>query len=809
MKRISLVILILVTTLSLILVTTLSLKAQFIVNNNGIDLVSTTTLSANGDWVNSGVFTNNGILVLKDNWTNQGTYVAGNGQVILDYGVNHSFNHNSQAVASLVKLGIGNATLIGNVLVLDSLRLGNGVILTNADTLMVDNGAFINSTNGSHVAGQFTNLGNGNKYFPVGNGNNAYPVALLQISGAAPKVTASVEAFPAGYTAGAGVDSLLNNFPVAWRINASAQTDTASYLTFQFPENLVAFPSVAVVARAVSGNRFEGMGKRSIDSNSGTTKLTSYSKGLKGLFTIVAGFGGNFETDSLALVTFYNNTGATAWTKDNNWLNGNVNTWQGITQTGGSITAITLDAANITGSMPSEIADILSLTSVNVANNNISAIPDFSGLTALTSLNISNNNLDFASLEYNAGIAGVNYLNQKSIDLQLGDSVLVDAGTDYTLVTNIGGTQNNYTYLLNNVSVSNVAQGDYLISAINKQNMGSYQVQVTNPLVPNLTLTTLPTSILAVVDISGRMLVNETTPAQAGSMNLFRVTTTGAYDTLGDININADGTYLFEKVVLDKYLVLCKPDASLYPLTIPTYYANTIFWEEATAIDLQADITGLDIIAQSIGNNIPTGNGILGGFFEEDDGTGTRVERTRRVQGAGVTARRTQGTGRGKDVVYILVGYTTTDTDGNFNFSNLPQGDYRLNIQYPGNPMDSTSFIEFTIGAGLDAEVQVAATVIDGKITVRERIVTGIFEAAEFKANVFPNPVVEILQVEFENVSVDREMVLIDLNGSKLKQQGATETQCTLNVADLSSGTYLLQIKEGSALKKIVRVVIQ
>lgn len=801
MKRISLVI--------LVLVTTLSLKAQFIVNNNGIDLVSTTTLSANGDWINTGTFINNGILILKDNWTNQGTYLAGSGKVILDYDVNRSFNHNNQAVGSLAKRGIGNATLITNTQVLDSLLLENGTILTNADTLLVAGGAIVNNINGSYVAGHLTHLGNGNKYFPVGDGVNAYPVTLTQVIGAAPKVTVSIETFPAGYSPGAGVDSLLNNFPIAWRINASAQTDTASYLNFQFPDNLVAFPSVAVAARAIPGNQFEGMGKRSIDSNGGTTKLTSYSKGLKGLFTIAAGFGGNFKTDSLALVTFYNNTGASAWTKDANWLSGNVNTWQGITQTGNSITAITLDAANITGSMPSEIADILSLTSVNVADNNINSIPDFSGLTALTSLNVSNNKLDFASLENNANITGINYLNQKPIDLQLGDSVLVDAGTDYTLVANIGGTQNNYNYLLNNATVGNSEQNNYVISAINKANMGIYQVQVTNALVPNLTLSTLPVSILAVVDISGRMLIDATTPAEAGTMNLFRITTSGAYDTLNNININTDGTYLFEKVVLDKYLVICKPDVSLYPLSIPTYYASTIFWEEATPIDLQTDITGLDIVAQSIGTNIPSGSGIIGGFLEEDDGTDTRVERTSRIKGAGVTARRTQGTSRGKDVVYVLVAYTTTDDDGNFNLPNLPQGDYRLNIQYPGNPMDSTSFIDFTIGVGIEAEVQVAATVFDGKITVRERIVTGIFESSEFKANVYPNPVVETIQIEFENVSNNREMVLIDLNGSRLKQQRASEKQNVLNVNDLKSGAYLLQIKEGTVLKKIVRIVIQ
>ncbi|GCC52767.1 hypothetical protein SanaruYs_30060 [Chryseotalea sanaruensis] len=802
MKRISLVI--------LVLVTTLSLKAQFIVNSNGIDLASTTTLSTNGDWVNTGTFTNNGILILKDSWTNQGTYIPGNGKIILDYDVNHSFNHNNQAVGSLAKRGIGSATLITNTQVLDSLLLENGIILTNADTLLVANSAIVNANNGSYVSGYLTHLGNGNKYFPIGNGSSAFPVTLTQVIGVAPKVTASIETFPAGYTAGAGIDSLLNNFPVAWRINASAQTDTASYIRFQFPDNAVAFPSVAVAARAVSGNQFEGMGKRNLISNNGNTTLTSYSKGLKGLFTIAAGFSGNFETDSLALVTFYNNTGAVTWTKDANWLSGNVNTWQGITQTGNSITAITLDAANITGSMPSEIADILSLTTLNVADNNINSIPDFSGLTALTSLNVSNNNLDFASLEPNVSLgAVVNYSNQKPISLNLGDTVLVNVGTDYTFVSTVGGTQNNYAIKRNNVLVNEGANSTFFIDAINRDNMGRYEADITNSLVPNLTLRTLPVDILAVASIDGRMLISANEAASAGVVELFRITESGAYDTAQVNIINTTGNYTFNNVILADYILLAKPNEQVHTQSIPTYNGNTIFWEEAEAVVLNNSVDGLDIIANAK-PGASEGNGILGGFLEEDDGIDdARIERTSRIKGAGVTARRTQGTSRGKDVVYILVGYTVTDDEGNFNFPNLPQGDYRLNMQYPGNPMDSTSFIDFTIGVGREAEVQVAATVFDGKITVRERIVTGIFEAAEFKANVFPNPVVETIQIEFEDVSNKREMVLLDFNGNRLKQQQAPEKQNALNVNDLKSGTYLLQIKEGAVLKKIVRVVIQ
>jgi hypothetical protein len=794
--------------LSLFVIVIIQAKAQFIVNSNGIDLVSTTTLSTNGDWVNTGVFTNNGTLILQDNWTNQGTYLPGTGKIILDYIVNHSFDHNNQPIAKLTKRGAGSLTLFSNALVLDSLLLQHGLVLSSSDTLMLGDGAAVNNSPTSYIIGRVTHLGTGTKYFPIGNINFPFPVKLTQVSGAAPKVTASVETFPAGYTAGAGVDSLITSFPVAWRIAANALTDTASYMDFQFPTSMVSVPSVAIAARAVSGNQFESMGKRSLSDSKGNTNLISYAKGLKGLFTIAAGFGGNFETDSLALVTFYNNTGAAAWTKDSNWLTGNINTWQGITQTGNSITAITLDAANINGSMPSEIADILSLVSVNVANNNIDFIPDFSNLTALSSLNVANNKLDFASLEPNASLgAAINYSNQKPINLNLGDSVLVDAGTDYSLITNIGGSQNNYTYLLNNTAVNTSTEATYVIPSINRNNMGSYQVQITNPLVPGLTLSTLPVSVLAVVDVSGRMLVNATTPATEGIMNLFKVTSTGAYDTTQVISVNEDGSYLFEKVILDKYIVFCKPDEVLYPESIPTYFPNTIFWEEATALEPTNDITGLDIIAQSIRPDVPTGNGLIGGFLEEDVEE-NRTERTRRIANAGVTARRTEGTGRGKEVVYVLVGYTFTNEDGEFEFTDLPQGQYRLNIQYPGFPMDSTSFIDFTIGTGLNAEVQVAALVSNNAITVRKRIVTGLYEQPQYQASVFPNPTVETIQVSFVKDAYDRELVLLDVNGQQLIKQAAPDDKATVDVTSIRDGVYLLQVKEQGVVKKIVRVVI-
>ncbi len=791
-----------------------NLQAQFIVNN-GISLTNTTTLVTNGDWVNTADsnLKNDGIISTSETFTNSGTLdPTSTGGFVLTFTTDKSFTPGGTSFGFLTKAGVGNATIIGQFTVRDSLSLQGGLITpsTPSDVVTVAETGTVSSVPGSFVdGGNLVRNGTGDLFFPVGKDGIELPITFLNVRGTNPSITVEVIDAPVGYTAGAGIDALIA-FPYAWSTTKSNVADTANYVEVQYPNTL---PTAAngIVIRKTGATNYEGMGARVYSNTAGTVRIRSYSRGLQGLFSVASGFAGNLETDSLALVDFYNATGATAWTKRNNWLTGTIGTWQGVTETGGAITALTLDAANINGVMNAEVADILSLQSVNVAGNNLTSIPDFSALP-LTSLNVSGNKLDFASLESNAtlGASIINYSNQQPIDLQLADSVLVDAGTDYTLVTNVGGTQNNYDYVRNNVSVSTGTQGSYVIPAINRDNMGTYQVIITNPLVPNLTLTTLPVPILGVADISGRMLISASTPAQEGTMDLFRITSSGAYDITKNITINNDGTYLFEKVVLDNYLVLCNPSTTLYPLAIPTYYANTIFWEEATAVAVQADISALDITAQFVASNIPVGAGSLSGFLEEDDGTG-RTEKTKRVGGAGVTARKIESTGRGQETIYTVVAYVETNEEGEFSIPELANGNYRLNIQYPGYPMDETSFLEFTISATnpLAKDVQVAAAVVNNKITVREVVITGIFETADYQVNVYPNPAVESITVNFAGESTTRELILLDAMGKALKTQAATEVEDTMHLSELPSGTYLLQVKDKNAVKKIVRVVIE
>jgi hypothetical protein len=799
--------------LFLALFITSALQAQFIANN-GISLTNTSTIVTNGDWVNAvgSTLRNDGIITTTEDFTNNGTLdPASVGGFVLDFSTDKTFAPGGTSFGFLTKEGTGNATIIGQFTVRDSLSLQGGLITPSsaADVLTVAETGTVSSVPGSFVdGGNLVRQGTGDLFFPVGKDGLELPITFLNVRGTNPSITVEVIDAPAGYTAGPGVDALIN-FPYAWSTTKADAADTASFVEVQFPTTLTAAAN-AVLVRKAGATTYEGMGARVYNYSDTVVLIRSYSRGLQGLFSVATGFAGNLETDSLALVNFYNQTGASAWTKDNNWLTGSVGSWQGVTETGGSITALTLDAANITGPMNQGIAEILSLQTVNVAGNNITSIPDFTDLTALTSLNVSNNRLDFASLEDNATLGAIiNYTNQKVIGTPATE--LVPVGADYDLVTQVGGSQNVYTWKRNATVLTGATDSLYTIAAIGRGNMGTYEAEITNPLVNGLTLRTAPQEVLAVATLSGTLSMDATTPATAGTMRLLRVTSGSGYDTTQTVAINTTGAYTFPQVVLDDYQIVGFADtlAAGQARALPTYYQGTLYWEEADTLFVNESRNDLNIISQLEPSAPLLGEGVIAGFVEEDDGLGGRGLGTKRVGGAGVSARRTQGTGRGAEV-FELIAYVYTNDEGEFGIEGLVPGTYRLNIQYPGFPMDTESDIDLTIGnSPLDEVVSVEATVAEGKIAVRKLIVTGLYEERAYKAEVFPNPAVEMVQFEFEKTSENRELVLLDAAGKPVKQQAAPEQRGTMIVKELPMGTYLLQVRDGDKVRKVVRVVIE
>lgn len=706
----------------------------------------------------------------------------------------------------LTKDGPGVALVTGTISVKDSLLLKTGLLqLLNAgDTVSLKSRALLLAGPGSFVEGGFVaRAGTGDLLFPLGKNGLYLPLKMYKVQ--AQKVTVSVLDAPPNHTAGPGVDALIN-FPYAWKVVEKVAADTAAYVEINYPTTL---PVVAnpIVVRQISGGKYASMGARIIQNSGVRVTVKSYSRRLNGLFTVAQGFPSDPVTDSLALVALYNGTRGATWTNRSNWLTGTIDTWFGITVNGQSITGVNLSNNNLVGPVPDPLVDILSLQTINLSRNKINTLPDFTLNPEIIALNVTDNNLDFASLEPNAAITGINYIIQG--DLGSAIDTTIPVGTPFGFIIPAGGISSQYQWKRNGEIVPGATTANYLLPAISRPTMGTYMAEVTNPKLPGLTLKSAIQKVLAYANVSGKLFADAGIPAGQGELTLYRVQP-GAFTRVGSVPVLNDGSYLFEKILLDDYQIRGFADTLAYARALPTYYKNTIFWEEADTVFLDNNINNLDIVSQ-LEPAPSSGRGSISGYLQEDDGNG-RVkdpEKNKRIKNAGVSARRVESTGRTKEEILTLVAYVFTNEAGEFTLPNLPTGKYRINFQYPGYPMDETSFTTITIGTAFESQVLVEANVLNGKINVRKLIITGLYQAENYHAEIYPNPTADFIRLKFGADFKGRIITLSDRSGKMVHSVSADHTDVSVNVQTFRKGIYILQIKENGTNVKILKIIIE
>lgn len=181
-------------------------------------------------------------------------------------------------------------------------------------------------------------------------------------------------------------------------------------ITFSLPASL----TVGSLPYLINGTSSSGMDLLYVSSNPSAVKVVNGNSLLPiaaGSATITAYQLGNYEylaadpvvqnitiiepppllADSLALVQLYTDTNGPGWTNNSNWLTGPVDTWYGITVSGGRITGINLDDNNLAGSLPAGLGDLTALTTLLLGSDPISGVvPDQLGnLTQLSTLQIN------------------------------------------------------------------------------------------------------------------------------------------------------------------------------------------------------------------------------------------------------------------------------------------------------------------------------------------------------------------------------------------------------------------------------------
>lgn len=512
------------------------------------------------------------------------------------------------------------------------------------------------------------------------------------------------------------------------------------------------------------------------------------------------------EGDSLALTAFYNATDGPNWTDNSNWLSGSVDSWAGITVTGDRVTDISLPDNNVSGIVPAEFEDLSVVTSVDLSGNAIEGFEsNLIGLSSIINFDVSDNKLDFGDFELIGGVTGLVIGNQSTNDQAIND--LIPAGDPTSFSFTVDGSNTDYQWFKNGATLAGAITNTIDITSIDRSNMGDYYCEATDINFPTLTLTSATKTVLATATINGQLSISDTAPATDGQMLLLKITTSDGFDTTAVAPITTAGLYEIQDVILDDYLLVGIADTITHVDAIPTYYSitdPTVFWLEADTLFINGNVTA-DITAQFSTN--PAGDiGSFFGYLEQEVPEGGRTEGRTRVSDAGVAMRRgtrdgrTEGSGE-------LVHYVYTNSNGDFNIQGIAPGEYNVDIQYPGYPMDETSFLDVTIGSGeKDKSVSVEALVDKGVITVRQLIILGTDEV-ENGLLLFPNPTKDFLQIQDAENRDDLTVKIFNTSGKELKSISLAGID-KIRVADLPVGQYIVTISDDQGKELLTRKII-
>ncbi|WP_421896530.1 cadherin domain-containing protein [Marinoscillum sp.] len=512
------------------------------------------------------------------------------------------------------------------------------------------------------------------------------------------------------------------------------------------------------------------------------------------------------ERDKTALLEFFAATNGANWTANANWSSANAvsASWSGVEVTGGRVTGLRLPNNNIVGAVPESFADLTGLTVIDLSGNEINGFPNVSS-SGNPSLNLSENRLGITDLLKNVGLTTYTYAPQKRYGVIRQDTI--PAGDDYQVSipevkVNAG---NSYQWYLEDVSIPGANSMTYMINAIDINSMGRYSLEIKNPSLPQLTLNTRRFSVWAATDVFGKVFANsQGAVLNNGQVDIFRIFD-GPFQITDSASLAADGTYVIQDVVLGDFILLVKPNRTVFPDVLQTYYVSTTDWDEADTLFLYEEAEGIDIQMVFYDEKTPTPGGAdfvgtLESDFEDIIGEeDERIDSRRKVKRAGCSMRRFVRAGRTEEDIYELYAYVESDDEGVFNFEGIPEGKYLLNIQYPGVPMDPNSDIEFIIGGDKENQkFQLTATITENGIVVEATEVLYTMKPYLKDLQLYPNPTAGVLSAEFfvYRKLRDLKMEVLDVSGVKLFEQtldpklGAQSTE--IDLTTYSSGVYFV-----------------
>ncbi len=307
--------------------------------------------------------------------------------------------------------------------------------------------------------------------------------------------------------------------------------------------------------------------------------------------------------------------------------------------------------------------------------------------------------------------------------------------------------------------------------------------------------------------ISGTVRDDEGIPVTAGYLKLLGHTRFQRSPLSDSIPLEPDGSFVFNKVPMGRYIITAIPDHGFYPGLMKTYYPSTGKWEDADKILITstAAVENTEIILNR--QQEQTGEATLGGYVSEIDSIDVykstleiNAKPIKKRAAILISKKKTTGT---------VIASTTTDNYGNFAFYNVNSGEYILLIDMPGMPHDS--YYDVTVTGGeliMNLDYLVGEETIS---TVNEITGTRDTELTEFSDHpvIFPNPSKGQIHLLLSEKTPGNILVeIFDLNGNLIYRSSTFSESDFLHYDfnHLQPSAYTIRIitKDNSYTEKLI-----
>ncbi|HEY1040909.1 MAG TPA: T9SS type A sorting domain-containing protein [Bacteroidia bacterium] len=281
---------------------------------------------------------------------------------------------------------------------------------------------------------------------------------------------------------------------------------------------------------------------------------------------------------------------------------------------------------------------------------------------------------------------------------------------------------------------------------------------------------------------------------------------TAALDTIDITALNSSGNYTFNNLPARDYLVKAIADPITFPTAVPTYYGNTFQWDSSTVVTHGCSINETANI-QILETDTSTGHGIISGYISEGPGFGTlrlgpgignpNIPFAPGGPLKGIDVKLGKNPGGG------IQARTMSDSTGYYKFDSLPDGGYKIYVDIPNLPMDSTREV---IINGSDSSLQNNYFADSIHIYINPDAVVGIYASTkeyDNKFSIYPNPAKDNLYIKLElNEISDIQIDLMSALGQSIQtaqvKNVTGKVEHPIDISSLKPGIYFISVTNKS-----------